>query len=110
MAITPVPRVRLPTNAKVGDKIEIKTLISHDMENGQRRDASGNIIPRKILNNFSATFNGKLVFKADWYPAVSANPYQSFFFKVSGPGKFIFTWVDDDGSKYTSEQELTVAS
>ena len=81
--------------------IEIKTLISHEMESGQRKDAGGKIVPRKIINKFTAAFNGKTVFEADWHPAISANPYQSFFYKAAESGEFKFTWKDDDGSDYT---------
>ena len=52
------PRVRIPAQAKPGEIIEIKTLISHDMESGQRKDSSGKTIPRKIMNTFTAKFNG----------------------------------------------------
>jgi sulfur-oxidizing protein SoxZ len=109
MATASKPRVRVPAEAKAGELIEIKTLISHDMESGQRKDPSGNPIPRKIINAFVVKFDGKDVFSADWYPAVSANPYQSFFFKATKSGTFEFTWTDDDGSKYTATSALKVS-
>lgn len=105
----PVPRVRVPANAKAGELIEIKTLISHVMESGQRRDNAGNVIPRRIINKFTAAFNGKVVFEADWNPAISANPYQSFFYKAKESGEFTFSWKDDDGSTYEAKNKLTVA-
>lgn len=104
----PTPRVRLPANAKPGEMIEIKTLISHEMESGQRKDSAGKTIPRKIINKFTAAFNGKTVFEADWHPAISANPYQSFFYKASESGEFTFTWKDDDGADYVAKNKLTV--
>ena len=109
MATTPTPRVRVPPTAKPGEMIEIKTLISHEMESGQRKDAAGAVIPRKIINKFTAAFNGKTVFEADWNPAISANPYQSFFYKASASGDFTFVWKDDDGSEYKATNKLTVA-
>jgi sulfur-oxidizing protein SoxZ len=105
---TPTPRVRMPATAKAGEVIEVKTLISHEMESGQRKDASGNTIPRKIIKAFTATFNGREILRADWYTSVSANPYQSFFVKVPETGTFVFSWVDDDGSVYKSEHKVTV--
>ena len=78
------------------------------MESGQRKDSAGKPIPRKIINNFTATFNGKVVFEADWHPAISANPYQSFFYKAVEIGEFTFTWKDDDGSEYVTKNKLTV--
>ena len=104
----PIPKVRLPSQAKAGEIIEIKTLIAHEMESGQRKDVSGKPIPRQIINRFIATFNDKPVFEAEWFPAISTNPYQSFFFKAVESGEFTFTWKDDDGSDYVTKSKLTV--
>ena len=104
----PTPRVRVPAKAKQGEIIEVKTLISHEMESGQRKDSSGKTVPRKIIKHFEATFNGKPVFSADWQPSISANPYQSFFVKVEESGTFEFTWTDDDGSVYRTTAKTTV--
>lgn len=103
------PRIKVSEGAKAGDIIEIKTLISHEMESGQRRDAEGKPIPRKILNSLQASFNGKPFFTATWYPSISANPYQSFFFKATESGEFRLTWKDDDGSTAEHVAKLTVA-
>jgi sulfur-oxidizing protein SoxZ len=104
----PTPRVRMAATAKVGEIVEVKTLISHDMESGQRRDAAGQPIPRKIIKEFKATFEGKTILTVDWQPAISANPYQSFFVRVPQSGTFVFTWTDDDGTEYSAEQHVTV--
>ena len=105
---TPTPRVRMPATAKAGDVIEVKTLISHEMESGQRKDAAGKTIPRKIIKQFTAKFNGKEIMSANWHGAISANPYQSFFVRVPETGSFEFSWLDDDGSIYKSEHKVTV--
>lgn len=105
----PTPRVRVPKSAKKGELIEIKTLISHEMESGQRKDSAGKTIPRQIINKFIAEFNGKQVFAADWHSAISANPYQSFFYKASESGEFKFSWKDDNGQTYTSTSKIEVA-
>ena len=106
---TAKPRVKLPKTAAKGEIIEIKTLISHIMESGQRKDRkTGEAIPRKIINKFTCTFNGKEVFSADWHPAISANPYMAFFTKVNESGTFEFTWVDDDGSVYKETAAIQV--
>jgi sulfur-oxidizing protein SoxZ len=106
---TPKPRVRVPKSATVGEIIEIKTLISHPMESGQRKDSkTGEIIPRKIINKFTCTFNDAEVFSADLHPAISANPFLSFSMRCTESGTLTFSWVDDDGSAYTEPKELTV--
>ena len=105
----PTPRVRMPTTAKAGEVIEVKTLISHEMETGLRKDANGQTIPRKIIKQFVAKFNGREIMRADWHSAISANPYQSFFVRVPETGTFEFSWLDDDGSVYKAEQKVTVS-
>src|SRR5215468_5967069 len=101
-------RIKLPESTKVGEVIEIKTLVSHVMETGQRKDADGKAIPRNIINAFSASFAGAEVFAADLHPGISANPYLSFFMKVPGPGEFEFTWVEDGGNTIVDKALLNV--
>jgi sulfur-oxidizing protein SoxZ len=102
-------RIKLPESAKVGDVIEVKTLISHVMETGQRKDADGKTVPRSIINTFKATFAGAEVLNAELHPGMSANPYISFFMKVPGPGEFEFTWIDDAGVTVVEKLKLNVA-
>jgi len=103
------PRIRVPDTAKVGDVIEVKTLISHIMETGQRKDGDGNPIPRNIINTFTATFNGKEVFKVDLQPGISANPYMAFHMRVPGPGDLELSWLDDSGTKITETVKINVS-
>lgn len=102
------PRIKLPDSAKVGEVIEVKTLISHLMETGQRKDQDGKPIPRMIINSFSVKFAGKQVFSAELQPGISANPYIAFHMRVPGPGEFELTWVDDSGDKATEKLKLNV--
>jgi len=103
------PRVKVPKKAAAGEVVTIKTLISHPMESGQRKDKkTGELIPRQIINHFSAKFNGEMVFAADIEPAVSANPYFEFQMTVPEAGTLAFEWVDDDGSVYTEEKEIAI--
>ncbi len=106
---TAKPRVKVPKSASAGDVITIKTLISHKMESGQRKDKKGNVIPRKIINRFECTFNGATVFSCDIDPAISANPYFEFTAKVMEPGTFRFVWTDDDGAVYETEKTIAVS-
>ena len=108
---TPIgqPRVRLPAQAKAGEIIEIRTLISHVMETGQRRDQEGKTIPRDIINRFVAKFDGQEVFAMDLATAISANPYITFPFKAEKPGTFEFTWTNDAGEERKATAELKVA-
>jgi sulfur-oxidizing protein SoxZ len=103
------PRIKLDKKeAKRGELVEVKALVSHIMESGQRKDSAGNAIPRKILNKFTCTVNGKQVFAADFEPAISANPYIQFKFKAMESGPVVLTWTDDDGSQIVGEEKITV--
>ena len=102
------PRIKLPDTAKAGDIIEIKTLIAHGMETGQRRDAAGRAVPRDIINTFTASFAGREFFKATLQPGTAANPYLQFKMRVPGPGEFEFTWTDDAGAKIAEKVKLNV--
>jgi len=103
-----MPRLKIPKEAKKGETIEIKTLLPHIMESGQRKDKDGATIPRKIINKFACEFNGKPVFSATLEPAIAANPYMQFFAKVEESGTFKFSWTDDDGTVTTAEEKIVV--
>ena len=102
------PRVKVPKSAKAGEVITIKTLISHPMESGQRKNADGSVIPREIINRFTCELNGQLVIDVSIDPAVSTNPYFEFDAKVDAAGEFKFTWYDDDGSVYEDTKPIAV--
>ena len=102
------PRVKVPKSASAGETITIKSLISHKMESGQRKDGDGNIIPRSIINRFTADFNGQNVIDVTLEPAISTNPYFQFDAVVPEAGEFKFTWYDDDGDVYEATKKISV--
>jgi sulfur-oxidizing protein SoxZ len=102
-------RIRMPATAKKGEVIEIKTLISHVMETGQRRDAENKVIARKIINKFTCAYNGKQVIQIDLHPAIAANPFLAFFVTATETGTLEFAWTDDDGTVTKETAKLTVA-
>ena len=102
------PRVKVPKKAAAGDVITIKTLISHKMESGQRKDKEGNVIPRSIINRFTCDFNGENVLDVMLEPAISTNPFFEFEAKVPEAGEFQFTWYDDDGSVYEANKSIAI--
>ena len=102
------PRVKVPKSAAAGDSVTIKTLISHKMESGQRKDSDGNTIPRSIIHRFTCDFNGQNVIDVVLAPAISTNPYFQFDAKVPEAGEFKFTWYDDDGDVYETTKKISV--
>jgi sulfur-oxidizing protein SoxZ len=102
------PRLKVPKTAAAGEVVTIKTLIDHKMDSGQAKDKEGNLIPRKIINTFSASFNGVEVIRVNLEPAISTNPYFQFSFKVPETGDLAFKWVDDDGTVTEATKTITV--
>ena len=102
------PRVKVPKSAAAGEAVTIKTLISHKMESGQRKDKEGNLIPRSIINRFTCEFNGQSVIDIAMEPAISSNPYFQFLATVPEAGDFVFTWYDDDGSVYDTKKSVAI--
>ena len=87
-----------------GDKVDVRILMSHEMETGQRKDSKGALIPAHFIQNVTAVHNGRTVLSAEWGPAVSKNPFLSFRFAGGKPGdKVQITWTDNKGEKRTDE-------
>lgn len=87
-----------------GDVADVRVLMAHPMETGQRKDASGKLVPLHFIQNITAQLNGKTVFSADISQAISRNPV--FAFKVKGAkagDKLSVTWQDNAGEKRTDE-------
>jgi sulfur-oxidizing protein SoxZ len=95
--------MRIRASAK-DDVVEVKVLMNHEMETGQRKDAAGNVVPAWFINEVTATHEGKQVMSAQWGPSVSKNPYLAFKFKGGKAGdKVAVTWVDNKGDTRTDE-------
>ncbi|MBL8510614.1 MAG: thiosulfate oxidation carrier complex protein SoxZ [Betaproteobacteria bacterium] len=92
----------------MGDKVDVRILMSHEMETGQRKDAAGKIIPAWFIQSVTATWKDKTVLSAQWGPAVSKNPFLSFSFRGGKAGdKVTVTWVDNRGDKRTDETTIS---
>ena len=100
--------INVPKQAKRGQVIEIKTLISHQMETGFRHGTNGRIIPRDIITSFSCKYNGEEIFATTLYPAVAANPFVTFYAVADKSGTFTFTWEGDNGFAVTEEVKIAV--
>ena len=100
--------VNVPKKAKRGQVVEIKTLISHTMETGFRRDSAGKVIPRNIITDFVCTYNGDEIFRATLYPAISANPFITFHTVATESGTIAFQWTGDNGFSSSAEAKIIV--
>ena len=89
-------RLKFKEIVERGEKVKIKTLAEHEMEPGVRRDnKTGVIYPRLIIQKVTAKYNGKVVFRANWFSGVSANPYLAFFITANESGLLEIEWKDD---------------
>jgi len=102
-------RLKVPKKAKKGDIITVKSLIKHKMETGQRKGKDGKKIPRKIIKNVTATYNGATVFSADWWPSISANPFLSFKLKATESGTVEVKWTDDNDKVVSKSAKIAVS-
>jgi sulfur-oxidizing protein SoxZ len=100
--------INVPRQAKRGQVVEIKTLISHVMETGYRRNEIGQPIPRDIINLFTCTYNGTEIFRADLHQAIAANPFITFFTVATETGTLEFKWTDDHGQVETASAKIVV--
>jgi len=91
-----------------GDKTTVRVLMTHEMETGQRKDASGNLVPAWFIQDVTAQHNGKTVMTAQWGPSVSKNPFLQFVVRGAAKGdKISITWVDNKGDKRTDEATVS---
>jgi sulfur-oxidizing protein SoxZ len=93
-----------------GDVADIRVLIAHPMETGQRKDAKGDIVPMHFIQSIVVTHNGNTVYSGQWSQAVARNPV--FAVRVRGAkvgDKVGVTWVDNKGDKRTDEATVSAS-
>jgi sulfur-oxidizing protein SoxZ len=100
--------VNVPARARRGEIIDIKALIGHVMETGFRRTETGALIPRDIIREFVCTYNGEEIFRADFHPAVAANPLIEFTTIATESGRLEFRWTGDNGFAATESATISV--
>ena len=97
--------LRVPATARPGEVMEVRLLMQHPMETGFRPDSGGRTVPRNILRRIEARFEGELVFAADLFPAITANPYIAFPLRATRSGTLTVTIEGDNG---VAERETAV--
>jgi sulfur-oxidizing protein SoxZ len=90
-----------------GDIADVRVLMNHPMETGQRKDSSGNLIPLHFIQEIAVRLNGKTVIEAQVSQAVSRNPVFSFRVKGAKAGdRLEISWLDNKGEKNSTETAL----
>ena len=91
-----------------GDKATVRVLMSHEMETGLLKDASGKAIPAWYIQEVTAQLNGKTVMTAQWGPSVAKNPFLQFSVRGAKAGdKITMSWIDNKGEKRTDEATVS---
>ena len=101
--------IHIGTPASPGAPVEVRVTLGHAMENGLRPDGYGNVVPRSIVTRFDCWLDDKLVLATDMYPAISANPYISFWLRSDKPGTLRFEWTGDNGFSHRETRPFTAA-
>ena len=97
-----------PKTARRGEVVEIRALIGHTMETGFRPSSEGKLLPRDIIRRFTCRYNGDVVFAAELFPAISANPYLAFYTVATESGTLEFEWQGDNGFAQTERVAIMV--
>ena len=100
--------IRILPSVRKGDSVEVRTLIAHPMETGYRVGADGKPVARDILRRLSCRLDGELVFRAEFFPAIAANPYCTFHVLASRSGTLTVSWEGDNGFAHTERVALEV--
>ena len=96
-------RVRVPERAVKGEVVEIRAMVDHPHESGFRHDDMGRPFPRHIVESFTCSFNGREIFRAKLYPAVSTNPYFMFYALAMEAANCV-PWTDDQAESHANEK------
>lgn len=99
--------IHLPRQPRRGEVIEIRATIAHPMETGFRSNDLGAAVPRDILTRFECRFEGRSVMSAELHPAIAANPFVAFTWRVEGSGTLSFIWEGDNGFRQTESVMVT---
>ncbi|MEY4625494.1 MAG: thiosulfate oxidation carrier complex protein SoxZ [Pseudomonadota bacterium] len=93
---------------ETGGIVDVKVLMKHDMETGQRKDSAGKTIPAHYITTITATYKGKQVFLGEFGPAVSKDPFLNFKFKGGAKGEEVtVSWVDNKNDNRTDKAKIS---
>jgi sulfur-oxidizing protein SoxZ len=87
-----------------GETADIRILMQHPMETGQRKDESGQVLPMNFIQTFTVSLNGKPVIDGQLNTSISKNPL--FTFKARGikaGDKLSVAWMDNLGDRRQDE-------
>jgi len=99
-------RLLLPARLTLGEVVQVRLLIQHDMETGYRQDMDGRVIPRNVIHLVRCELDGVEVFRAEASSGIAANPYFEFPVRITQAGVWLVQWEDDAGVKGELRQPM----
>ena len=98
-------KIRIQNQGEISD---IRILMQHPMETGQRKDDKGQVLPMHFIQSFTVNLNGKPMIEGQLNTSISTNPL--FTFKARGikaGDKLSVAWKDNDGDHRQDEITAT---
>ncbi|MBF0308364.1 MAG: thiosulfate oxidation carrier complex protein SoxZ [Magnetococcales bacterium] len=104
------PKVKISSEpVDKGAVVEVKTLLTHPMESGLRKDPnSGETVPAHFVEEVVVTYLGKEIIRSQWTGGISKNPFFSFKLKATASGPVQVTWKDNKGESFTETAQVAV--
>lgn len=91
-----------------GEITDIRILMQHPMETGQRKDDKGQSLPMHFIQTFTVSLNGKPIIDGQLNTSISKNPLFTFKARsIKSGDKLTVAWVDNSGDR--RQDEITVA-
>ena len=82
------------------DFADVRALVMHPMETGNRRDAKGQLVPVHFIQRVQITHNGRVVLDAQLSQAIARDPFVGIRVRGAKPGdKVALAWVDNRGTR-----------
>lgn len=100
--------ITLPAALRAGVPFEVRATVAHAMETGYRSDDAGTRLPRDLVRRFECRLGEELVFAADLFAAVSANPYVAFWMQAASDGELVMVWRGDNGFEHREVRMLRI--
>jgi len=100
--------INAPARVARGHVFEIRASLAHAMESGQRADSEGRLLARDIIRRVECRYAGELIFAADLFPAIAANPYLAFHTVAVASGPITVRWQGEHGFEHSASVTLEV--
>ncbi len=89
---------------RLEDNTQIRTLITHPMENGRNKDEQGQVIPAHHIEELWVEHNQQKIISCNLSGSISKNPYFDFLLKGGEAGdQIIISWRDNLGETDSKE-------